>query len=51
MDKQVIQYMAMGYSIEPDGRVIDPYSQAEVDKLDLDGVSIPCLEREVLQTL
>lgn len=47
MDNEVLKYMAMGYNIHPDGRVTDPYSHAEVDKLDLAGVSIPCLQAEV----
>lgn len=51
MDNEVLKYMAMGYTIEPDGRVIDPYSRAQIDHLDLSGVSVACLEAEVLQGL
>ena len=48
MDKQVLQYMAMGYEIQPNGTVRDPYSGAEVDRLNLDGVNIPCLQQEII---
>lgn len=44
MDSQVLRYMAMGYEIQPNGVVRDPYSGAEVDYLDLDGVSIPLVK-------